>query len=185
MPGPTAAAKQQLGSLLRGLRMNGAADAVSKPAAAAARPAAVPRPQASKPAAGGGGSSGSIFARAAATLQGWHANLGASSQADPANTVRRSVERQEQQGQQQQQRQQTERQRQQRPNGKGPATAQTAAPLAQQRMSAAAPVEVCADCGARFDSVRALCRNCPMHCEVTFPCTLAQGAHSCFSFVND
>ena len=87
--GPSGAARRQLGSLLRGLRLNDAANAVSnaRPAtkvaaaaaatAVAAGAATAARQQQTSPTAGRspkGGGVGGFFSRAAATLQSWRDN---------------------------------------------------------------------------------------------------------------
>jgi hypothetical protein len=87
--GPSGAAHRQLGSLLRGLRLNDAANAVAnaKPAtkvaptaaatAVAAGSATAARRQQTSPTAGRspkGGGVGGFFSRAAATLQSWRDN---------------------------------------------------------------------------------------------------------------
>lgn len=144
-PGPSAAARRQLGSLLRGLRMTDAADAVSQPTASA-RPAAAavagrqtathtgsrsPKTAGSGSGSGSGGGSG-FFSRAAAALQGWRSNP-TSVQADPSNSVRGSAARRQQQQQQQ--------------------SSAAAKASARQQQAALSPIEVCADCGAHFDTI--------------------------------
>jgi hypothetical protein len=196
--GPSGAARRQLGSLLRGLRLDDAANAVSnaKPAtkvaaaaaatAVAAGAATAGRRQQTSPTAGRrpkGGGVGGFFSRAAATLQSWRDNptpvqarlltplyhfgfckevlavsacregtivmriLRCSLQADPANSIRGSAPRRQQHVHELQ-------------GGRQPAHQQQSASRPQasscRQQQDLRPIEVCADCGQHFDTVRLL-----------------------------
>lgn len=121
--------------------MNDAADAVTKPTppsksaaaaaakrqtSAAAAAAAGCSPKAASPKASG---AGGLFSRAAAALQNWRNNP-TPTQTYPANSVRGSAARRQQ------------------------SADRPAVPADCRQQQDLRPIEVCADCGAHFDTVR-------------------------------